>query len=106
MARATGRRYCSAGDRFRWGVALLPAALLVAAARPALPSSVHLVALGACWNPHSALVWLETSKVLTPEGVQEKWVVECQRDESTWKCDSLSRLATTRVGFRRAAMRT
>jgi hypothetical protein len=59
-----------------------------AAARPALPSAIHLVAAGACWNPDFARVWLETPKVLTLEGVQQKWAVGCQRKESTWTCDA------------------
>lgn len=118
MGRETGRRNCAAGGEVRRTALLLTAALLVAIASPptpaaaemlrcashslnrqeiadaaavarrALPSSVHLVATGACWNPHSARVWLETSKVVTPEGVNQWWVVWCQGDESTWTCDA------------------
>ena len=117
MARAAANKFGSAGGRSRGGVAFLFAAVLVAiaarpmpavaqmlrcashslsrqeiaraeaAARPALPSAVHLVSTGACWNPDFARVWLETSKVLTPEGVNQWWAVWCQRDESTWTCD-------------------
>ena len=58
-----------------------------AVARPALPSRVHLVVTGACWNRDFARVGLETPKVLTPAGVQQKWVVWCNRYELAWTCD-------------------
>lgn len=118
MAWAARRWNCPVGDGVRWVAVFLSAALVTAttappmpaaaqmlrcaghslsrqdiisaetAARPALPSSVHLVATGACWNHNSALVWFETSKVLTPEGVKQWWAERCQRDQSTWKCDA------------------
>jgi hypothetical protein len=47
----------------------------------------NLVATGACWNPDFARLGLETSKVRTPEGVQQWWVMLCERDDSNWSCD-------------------
>lgn len=59
----------------------------LAVARPTLPISVRLEVSFACWNPDHALAVLETSRVLTTEGVQQWWAVSCQRNESTWACD-------------------
>jgi hypothetical protein len=58
-----------------------------AVARAALPSSVRLVATGACWNVDFARVELDTPTVVTPERVKQNWTVWCQRDESTWACE-------------------
>ena len=59
----------------------------LAAARPALPASLHVQVMDACWNPDHALADLETSRVLTTQGVQQWWAVSCQRSDSTWTCD-------------------
>jgi hypothetical protein len=117
MRRATRSRLCAAGGESRWGVLLLPAAVLAAiaaqpvpsvaaqmdcasdsltrediaraqaVARPALPARVHLDITFACWNPDQAFAEVATRKTQTPEGVQQWWAVACHRDTSTWACD-------------------
>jgi hypothetical protein len=58
-----------------------------AVARGVLASSAHLAVTDACWNGDFALAELATQKATTSEGVQQWWVVSCQREASTWTCD-------------------
>jgi hypothetical protein len=62
---------------------------LKSAARSALPADVSLPeAPSICRNPGHASAWLETGHQQNPEGAEEWWILNCDRDEGRWSCES------------------
>lgn len=60
---------------------------LRAAALKVLPKSVHINVTGACRNPDWARGYIESSKSVTAEGVQQWWQFVCRREARMWKCE-------------------
>ena len=64
------------------------AASLKVAARALLSQSARVLITDACVNPGYALGFLETPKILTADGVQQWWTLNCRREAKPWACDA------------------
>jgi hypothetical protein len=60
---------------------------LKVAASAVVPKSAHVWVEGACVNSGRALGFVETQKVVTAEGVQQWWTMQCRRKSKSWQCD-------------------
>jgi hypothetical protein len=60
---------------------------VTAVARAALPSSARPFFTRMCWNPRNAYAWMETSRSISAQGVEQWWEISCQREEVEWQCD-------------------